>query len=194
MREGFRVAKSRVWAIVGCSFISSTFGATIRLLESRLKNLAFFAAIFAGIAWTIVSYFVIPVIILEKIGPFKVIKRSRQWLQKTWGTFLIANFNLGILFLIPRLLILPPLFIGFYLPSTNAALLGLCLVTAFITYCDACFTATRPRESLPFLQSCFITNRIPDSFANEKLTNLPRATDNVINFISRMIQALLLFY
>ncbi|ABS77987.1 hypothetical protein CbuD7D7780_06655 [Coxiella burnetii] len=122
--EGFRVAKSRFWAIMGWSFISSTFGATIRLVGSRLNNLAFVAAIFAGITWTIISYFVIPVIILEKIGPIKAIKRSSQWLQKTWGTSLTANFNLGILFLIPRLLVLLPLLIGFYLPSTNAALLG----------------------------------------------------------------------
>ena len=50
---------------------------------------------------------------LEKIGPLKAIKRSSQWLQKTWGIFLTANFNLGILFLITRLLVLIPLLIGF---------------------------------------------------------------------------------
>ena len=51
-----------------------------------------------GVAWTIVTYFVVPVLIYEKVGPWKAVKRSASILRKTWGEALVGNLGLGVIF------------------------------------------------------------------------------------------------
>ncbi len=42
------------------------------------------------------TYFVVPVIVVEKLGPLAAGKRSFEVLKRTWGESLVANFGVGI--------------------------------------------------------------------------------------------------
>jgi hypothetical protein len=60
-------------------------------------------------AWSIVTYFVVPVIVVEKAGPLTALTRSTQILRKTWGQSLTSNVGIGIitsLVTIPAVLII----------------------------------------------------------------------------------------
>src|SRR5437667_284824 len=66
---------------------------------------------FAGAAWGVITYLVVPVLIFEKVGPWAAVKRSGSLLRKTWGEAMGGYFSLGAIFI---LLALPGLllFIG----------------------------------------------------------------------------------
>ncbi|MFC1741770.1 DUF6159 family protein, partial [Nanoarchaeota archaeon] len=78
-----------------------------------------------GMAWSIVTIFVVPVLVFENVGPFAAIKKSVKVLRKTWGESLIRYFGLG---LIQGMFVLLAIFVGIVLAfvlGTVAGLVGL---------------------------------------------------------------------
>lgn len=53
--------------------------------------------------WSIVTLFVIPVMVYEPVGPITAIKRSGQVLRRTWGESLIRHYGLGAIHLLAML-------------------------------------------------------------------------------------------
>ncbi len=62
------------------------------------------AAAILGIAWALLTLFVIPVMLFEHLSLFSSIKRSKDLFIKTWGESVTAQFSTSIIF---GLLILP---------------------------------------------------------------------------------------
>jgi hypothetical protein len=108
--DGFRAAGARIPQILLWCLVASTVSVILKLIESGKDNwLGKFIARLLGAAWAIMTFFVVPILVVEKVGPFQAIKRSIAVLKKTWGEALIGNIGLGlfsfILFL-PALLLL----------------------------------------------------------------------------------------
>jgi hypothetical protein len=76
--------------------VAATVGLILKWIESNRRVGKFVAAIL-GTAWTVLTYFVVPVIVVEKQGPFKAIGRSLAILRKTWGEALVGNLGLGLI-------------------------------------------------------------------------------------------------
>ncbi|MEK6916753.1 MAG: DUF6159 family protein [Nanoarchaeota archaeon] len=100
--EGLKEAFKRIPLIFLWSLVSATVGILINSLESsarKSKGIIRFLisgiASLIGMAWSIVTIFVIPAIVIENVGPLEAIKRSVQTLKKTWGESLIKHFGLG---------------------------------------------------------------------------------------------------
>jgi len=72
-----------------------------------------------GIAWTAVTYLIIPVIVLEDRGIGESVARSAQLFRRTWGAQLAGGFGFGLLNL---LLLLPGFGLALLLASTSAPL------------------------------------------------------------------------
>ena len=53
-------------------------------------------ASFLGMAWTVTTFFVVPIIVMEKADPITAARRSASILKKTWGESLGANCGLGL--------------------------------------------------------------------------------------------------
>ena len=51
----------------------------------------------AGMAWAIVSVFVIPAMVYDNVGPFKALKISTSAIKKTWGESLVRVYGLGMI-------------------------------------------------------------------------------------------------
>ena len=49
-----------------------------------------------GAAWTLVTYFVVPLIVIERRSLGDAFKTSLSMLRRTWGEQIVANFGLGI--------------------------------------------------------------------------------------------------
>ena len=48
-----------------------------------------------GVAWSIATYFAIPVVVIEGTGPFRAIGRSASTIRKTWGEALVIAVGFG---------------------------------------------------------------------------------------------------
>ncbi len=102
--DGLRLAASRLPQIAAWALVAATVGMILKALEERAGFLGKIVLNLIGMVWTIATFFVVPVLVVEKVGPFDAIKRSVQILKKTWGESLITNLGLGAVFFVLTLL------------------------------------------------------------------------------------------
>src|SRR5206468_30808 len=67
-----------------------------------------------GMAWNVMTFFVLPVLVVEGVGPFAAVKRSCAVLKAAWGEALVANFGTGLLMFLFTLVALVPGVLGFF--------------------------------------------------------------------------------
>ncbi|MBN2581044.1 MAG: hypothetical protein JXB10_18825 [Pirellulales bacterium] len=106
---GLQVALARVPQIAGWALVSATVGLVLRIIESRSERVGQIVAGLLGMAWSIVTYFVVPVLVVEKVGPVTAVKRSTSILKKTWGEALTSELGLGLIFFLIFLAVFLPL-------------------------------------------------------------------------------------
>ncbi len=90
------LAQSRVGSILGYAVISATVGVLLRMLAERLGFIGRIIEAGVGLAWTVTTFLVIPVLAAEGIGPTEAIKKSASLLKKTWGENLIGNAGISL--------------------------------------------------------------------------------------------------
>jgi hypothetical protein len=107
--DGFRAAWSRLPQILAWALVAATVGLLLKLIESVHEKLGQIVASILGTGWAIMTFFVVPVLVVEKVGPFEAIKRSIALLKKTWGEALVGHLGLGFfmfLLFLPALLLI----------------------------------------------------------------------------------------
>lgn len=98
--DGFKTAFSRIGAILEWAIICAIVGTILQAIEDRSKWVGRLVAGFLGMAWTLVSFLVVPMLVIEGESPFSALKKSTILLKKTWGEQLIGNFGFGMVFLV----------------------------------------------------------------------------------------------
>ncbi|WP_233839976.1 DUF6159 family protein [Dyella sp. 2HG41-7] len=96
--ESIAVAKSRFPTILGYAVISATVGMVLRALQERLGFIGRIVVGLIGLAWTVATFLVVPVLANEDVGPLEAVQRSVDMLKRTWGENLIGNVGLGAAF------------------------------------------------------------------------------------------------
>ncbi|OZB61606.1 MAG: hypothetical protein B7X39_00975 [Lysobacterales bacterium 14-68-21] len=96
--EGLALAGSRFGAILGYALIAATVGLLLRMVQERLGLIGRFIVGLVGLAWTVATFLVVPVLAGEGIGPVDAVKRSVELLRRTWGENLIGNAGLSVVF------------------------------------------------------------------------------------------------
>jgi len=82
---GLQMAWSRLPQIIFYSAIAATVGMILRTLEERVGLLGRLVIALTGAAWSIMTYFIAPVIVFEGLGAFDGVQRSTEIVKKTWG-------------------------------------------------------------------------------------------------------------
>jgi hypothetical protein len=119
--DGFRAASSRLPQIFGWALVSATVGILLKLIESRSEKVGQFVAGLLGMAWSIVTYFVVPVLVVERLGPVDAVKRSTAILRKTWGEALGGKAGIGLVVFLCFLVAAVPAILGLALGAmTNS--------------------------------------------------------------------------
>jgi len=98
LAEGFALARSRLGSIFGYALIAATVGLLLRALQERLGLIGRFVVGLLGLAWTVATFLVVPVLASEGAGPVEAVKRSAGLLKQTWGENVIGNAGLGVVF------------------------------------------------------------------------------------------------
>jgi hypothetical protein len=96
--DGFRIAGQNLGRLLLWAIIAATVGLIISAIQHRVGFIGRFIMGLVGVAWTVVTYFVVPVLIYEKLGPWASVKRSASILKKSWGEALVGNLGIGIIF------------------------------------------------------------------------------------------------
>ncbi len=101
LADGFRVAFSRLPQIFAWALVSATVGVLLKVVENAHEKVGEIVAWLLGSAWSIMTFFVVPVLVVEKTDPMTAVGRSLSLLRKTWGEALVGNMGLNfILFLL----------------------------------------------------------------------------------------------
>lgn len=122
--DGLRASMNRLPQIAAWALVSATVGIILRAIESRSEKAGQFVAALLGGAWSIATYFVVPVLVVEKVDPVNAVKRSFGVLRKTWGESLSANFGIGIMTFLGILLAIVPIIMGVMALANGSTALG----------------------------------------------------------------------
>ncbi|HLX60830.1 MAG TPA: DUF6159 family protein [Planctomycetota bacterium] len=132
---GFSVAVSRMPQIVAWSLVSASVGVILRIIEQYSDKVGQIVAGLLGMAWNLMTYFVLPVLVVERVGPIDAVKRSCAVLRQAWGESIVANFGTGLLMFLMSLLALIPGVLGFLIggpfliAGIGLSILGLLIVS-----------------------------------------------------------------
>jgi len=97
LQDGIGLAFSRLGRIAAWALIASTVGLILRTLQERAGMVGKIIIALLGAAWSILTYFIVPVVMFEDEGLFDGIKRSGQLVAKTWGEGLANGVTLSAL-------------------------------------------------------------------------------------------------
>ena len=170
--DGLSAAGKRIGPIAAWSLVSATVGTVLRTISENTGIVGQIIVSIFGAAWNIVTYFTVPMLVLEGVGPRDAIKGSFETIKRTWGETVIGNGGISLAMLLLALGPIP-LFIGLcftgsawiIVPALVLIVLfwiGLAIVASALEgiYRTAVFTYARTGEipagfSAVYIQSAF---------------------------------------
>ncbi|MEX2602216.1 MAG: DUF6159 family protein [Balneolaceae bacterium] len=167
IRKAINIVMGRIGALAGWALIAATIGLIINSLENQSDK---FGSLFTGIlglSWTVVSFLVLPILVIENKGPISSLKESARMLKHSWGEQLIGHFSFGLIFF---LLMLPGVaFIGgiYFLGEQ----FGLIAIGIFIVYAISLGILQWILQAI-FMGTVYMyvrDHKIPDSFTVSQL-------------------------
>ena len=90
-------AFSRLHVIVPWAILALTVGMIIRMIQSSDNIVARILGSLLNMAWGVLTFLVVPILVVEQTGPFQSLSRSGELLRHTWGENLIAQVGFGII-------------------------------------------------------------------------------------------------
>jgi Family of unknown function (DUF6159) len=106
---GLRTAGSMAGRLFPWALLSATVSVIIRVIQERLGFLGRILGGLAGMAWNLVTYLVLPVMVLEGATTKPSVKRSAELFRGTWGENVLGNVGIGavaFLLVLPSVLLL----------------------------------------------------------------------------------------
>ena len=97
VRDGLRIAWEHIGVIFGYAMISATVGLILRWLARR-GVIGRLVSSLIGLAWGLATFLVIPILVVEDVGPVEGVKRSAKMLRETWGEQIAGNISIGLVF------------------------------------------------------------------------------------------------
>lgn len=130
--DGLSASMARLPQICAWAAVSASVGLILRAIESRSERAGQFAAALLGAGWAIATYFVVPILVVEKVGPIDATKRSLSVVRKTWGEAITANFGIGLIVFLCWIPALAAIIFGAYLAASGSTTAGITLVVVGI--------------------------------------------------------------
>lgn len=98
-----KLALGQAWGrrrvIAAWTLLATAVGLVINLLQERLGAVGDVFAFLGGLAWSVATFFVVPVLAYEEVGPIEAVKRSSSVLKERFGTVVRSQVRFGFLFI-----------------------------------------------------------------------------------------------
>ncbi len=124
-----RRAFGRLSGLVPWALLTATVGLILQVLRERAGFLGRFVIGFIGMAWEVVTFLVIPAVVIDEMGAVDGLKRSASLLRQTWGENLIARVGFGLLGFV---LALPAVLVAVVLGAVGLLWLGIVVAVAWL--------------------------------------------------------------
>ena len=126
--EGISASMARLPQIAGWALVSATVGLVLRVIESRSEKVGAIVSSLLGMAWSAATFFVVPVLVIEKLGPIAAVKRSGQILKSSWGEAFAGNGTIGFFCFLAMLPCIGMIIGGVVLATGDLAIVGFVLI------------------------------------------------------------------
>lgn len=99
--DGFAAVRDKRGVIAQWALVQLTVGILLQLIQGLLSEsavgrlVATVIASLASAAWAIATFFVLPILALEGVGPKDAIKRSAHIIRERWGEGLVGSGSIG---------------------------------------------------------------------------------------------------
>jgi len=124
LRGALEIANSRLHRLLPWAVVTATVTMVLQAIEERFGIIGTIVARLVGLAWQLVTFLVVPILVLEDLGVGDALKRSKDLFKKTWGENVIGQFGLGMvgfLLALPGLLLIG---IGVAIGTAGLVVLG----------------------------------------------------------------------
>ena len=98
--EGLSASLKHFPSILAWALISATVGLLLQVLAEKAGFIGEIAEAFIGGAWGLVTFFVVPVLMLEEKGVVDSMKESFALIKKTWGESIVGAGSIMIVFVL----------------------------------------------------------------------------------------------
>ena len=178
--DGFSAALARLPQIFCWALVAGTVGMLLRILQSNTESrLSRILVGLLGVAWSSATYFVVPVLVVEKLGPLAAGKRSLEILRTTWGQSLSANFGIGCIVMLMMLVSVVPVLLGVVLwLGMSMPYVGIPLLLAGVAMVLTVVLISSALESI-ILAALYLyaaEGRIPDQFQDTAIQTAFQST------------------
>lgn len=95
LKGALEIANSRLHRLVPWAIVTATVTMILQAIEERFGLVGTIVARLVGLAWNLVTFLVVPILVLEDLGVGDALKRSKDLFKKTWGENVIGQFGLG---------------------------------------------------------------------------------------------------
>jgi hypothetical protein len=142
--DGLAVARERRGLIAKWALLQFAFGVLIHVVQyvagdSIAGRLVAIVSGLVGVAWSVASFFAMPVLALEGLGPVDALKRSASLVRERWGEGLVGSAAIGLAVLVVAAVPLAMIFNGALAvidaDPTLGAVFGVIAILAFIFTC-----------------------------------------------------------
>ncbi len=96
--QGLAAAGSHLGPILAWTVVAATVGLVLRLIEDRAGVAGQIGAALVGGIWTLVTMFVVPVLVFEDKGVVDAMKGSLGLVKRTWGESVVGSLSIGLVF------------------------------------------------------------------------------------------------
>jgi hypothetical protein len=96
LKSALAIANSRLHRLLPWAVVTATVTMVLQAIEERFGIVGTLVARLVGLAWNLVTFLVVPILVLEDLGVGDALRRSKDLFKKTWGENVIGQFGLGI--------------------------------------------------------------------------------------------------
>lgn len=134
-REALSSARPRLGAILAWSLLTTAVGVAIRALEqvSGGDLVARLIRVLGELAWSLATFFVVPVLALEDVGPVDALKRSVAAVRKRWGEQVTGDLVIGGVCMLAIFLFILLAFAGLVVAALSVPALGVLMMVTGLT-------------------------------------------------------------
>jgi len=131
--DGFRAASRNLAPLLAWSIISALVGILLRILEENDTPLSLVTAAVFSVAWSVMTFFVVPVVVFEDVGVVGMFARSKETVVETWGESMGAVGGVGVVTIVLGVVgAIPGIVVLWALPESAGVIGVLALIVAVL--------------------------------------------------------------
>lgn len=112
--QGIQIAAKHIKNIFFWALISATIGLILQILRGNRNNvITNIITSMIGVAWNLLTFFVIPIMIIENRPVITSIKESVALFRRTWGETVVGQAGVSLIFFLIGLAGFIPVFLAF---------------------------------------------------------------------------------